>query len=115
MCATPGCHQIVAVGEKRCPTHSQAHNLLDSRRRNAKPTMRIYTSTRWRGPKGTRTTVLERDHHTCQLCGHTATHVDHQPPITELQALGLDPYDPQHCRALCASCAGRADAHRAHQ
>jgi 5-methylcytosine-specific restriction endonuclease McrA len=74
--------------------------------------MKVYTSKRWRGPGGTREQVLKRDHHICVLCGTPATHVDHQPPLTEQQALGISPYDAAYCRALCASCAGKADGHR---
>ena len=104
------CGKLIPATRRRCLTCDRT----DSARRNRKPTAKIYQSSRWRGPNGTRRTVLERDEHTCQLCRAPATHVDHQPPVTTLLARGLDPFDPDHCRALCASCAGRADAARAH-
>jgi hypothetical protein len=35
----------------------------------------------------------------CHLCGHDgAGDVDHDPPLVTLQALGIDPRDPQHLR-----------------
>jgi hypothetical protein len=104
------CLKLIPATQRRCPACQRA----DSQRRNRKPTAKIYTSARWRGPNGTRQHVLARDGGVCQLCRAPATYVDHQPPVTTLLARGLDPYDPDYCRALCASCAGRADAHRAH-
>ena len=41
--------------------------------------------------------------------------VDHQPPLTKLVDMGLDPYDPQYSRSLCASCAGKPDGHRSQE
>jgi hypothetical protein len=35
----------------------------------------------------------------CWLCGHEgAASVDHEPPLRELRALGLDPEDPRYLR-----------------
>jgi hypothetical protein len=47
-------------------------------------------------------------------CGANATHVDHQPPVTILIEQGVSPFDDTYCRAVCASCGGRADAARGH-
>lgn len=49
----------------------------------------------------TRTIVLQRDSHTCQLglpgCTRTAEEVDHIIPISQ----GGNRYDPNNCRAVC--------------
>jgi hypothetical protein len=45
-----------------------------------------------------RETVLNESR-TCWLCGHDgATDADHEPPLKTLEALGLDPRDPQYLR-----------------
>jgi len=51
---------------------------------------------RW---KRVRLTILERDGHTCQLCGRPADTVDHIQPA----AYGGDD-SPENLRALCRSC-----------
>ena len=107
------CNELIPVGRKRCARHTRAENRRRSTRKNAKPQMRFYQSSRWR--RETRPAVLDRDLHECQRCGAPATHVDHQPPLTKLVDVGLDPHDPQYCRSLCASCAGRADGHRSQE
>ena len=104
------CGKLIPATRRRCPTCDRA----ESTRRRRKPSGQIYQSNSWRGKNGTRQRVLKRDHHTCQLCGRGATHVDHIIPITTCANHGISPYDPSNCRALCASCAGRADGHRAH-
>jgi 5-methylcytosine-specific restriction endonuclease McrA len=109
LCATPGCTELVAMGRRYCATHTRA----DSRRRRQKPSGQVCASKEWHGKGGTRERVLTRDDYTCQVCGAEATHVDHQPPITVLLSQGLSPFDDSTCRAVCASCAGRADGHRA--
>jgi 5-methylcytosine-specific restriction endonuclease McrA len=101
------CGKLIPATRRRCPTCDRA----ESARRRNKPSGKVYADPRWRK---TRQLVLDRDDHTCQVCGAPATHVDHQPPITVLLARGDSPFDPVYCRACCASCAGRADAARAH-
>ena len=101
------CGNLIAATRRRCPTCQRA----ESTRRRNKPSGKVYADPRWRV---TRRVVLERDDHTCTVCGGAATHVDHRPPITTLLARGESPFDPAYCRACCASCAGRADAARAH-
>jgi len=100
------CGRLIPATRRRCPTCQRA----DSTRRRNKPSGMVYADPRWRK---TRQLVLTRDDHTCQVCGAPATHVDHRPPITTLLARGDSPFDPDHCRAVCASCSGRADAARA--
>jgi 5-methylcytosine-specific restriction endonuclease McrA len=101
------CGKLIPATRRRCPTCDRA----DSTRRRNKPSGQVYADKRWRK---TRKTVLDRDEHTCVVCGAHATHVDHRPPITVLLARGDSPFDAAYCRACCASCAGRADAARAH-
>ena len=111
-CAEPGCREIVPLGQRRCGAHTRAWNLRDSRRRRAKPTSAVYQSHKWRTQ--TRPAILARDLRTCD-CGAPATHVDHYPiPLSECEAAGIDPHDHANLRALCASCAGRADGGRSH-
>ena len=105
------CGKLIPATRRRCPTCERA----ESTRRRRKPSGQIYQSNSWRGKNGIRQRVLKRDHHTCQVCGAPATHVDHIIPITACANHGISPYDPTNCRALCASCAGRADGHRARQ
>ena len=105
------CGKLIPETRRRCTACERA----ESTRRRHKPSGQIYQSNSWRGKNGTRQRVLKRDHHTCQVCGAPATHVDHIIPITACQSQGIDPYDASNCRALCASCAGRADGHRARQ
>jgi 5-methylcytosine-specific restriction protein A len=58
-----------------------------------------------------RAAVLERDNDTCIVCGGSATIADHYPKSRrELVALGLDPNDPRHGRALCVTCHNRHTA-----
>lgn len=89
--------------------------MSDYHRRGGKrdPRNRVYRSARWRNY--TRPTTLDRDDHTCRRCGAHANSVHHGPEHTliELIALGLDPFDPDHCESLCASCHGYEDATRA--
>jgi 5-methylcytosine-specific restriction endonuclease McrA len=101
------CGKLIPATKRRCPNCERA----ESTRRRNKPSGRVYADPRWRK---TRKRVLERDDHTCQRCGAPATHVHHEPPVTTLLARGDSPFDDQHCQAVCASCAGRADAARAH-
>ena len=101
------CGRLIPATRRRCAACERA----ESTRRRNKPSGKVYADPRWRK---TRQVVLERDDYTCQVCGAPATHVDHQPPVTILLARGESPFDPNHCRACCASCAGRADAARAH-
>ena len=103
------CGKLIPATRRRCPNCERA----ESTRRRTKPSGQIYQANLWRGKNGTRQRVLKRDHHTCQVCGAPATHVDHIIPITACASQGIDPYDASNCRALCASCAGRADGHRA--
>jgi 5-methylcytosine-specific restriction endonuclease McrA len=102
------CGKLIPATRRRCPNCDR----VESTRRRNKPSGKVYADPRWRK---TRLVVLERDDHTCRVCGAPATHVDHQPPVTILLARGESPFDPAYCRACCASCAGRADAARAHQ
>ncbi len=52
-----------------------------------------------------RAQVLERDNHTCQICGGYGDRADHHPlSRKELVDARLDPNDPQHGRALCEYC-----------
>ena len=101
------CGKLIPATRRRCPACQRA----DSARRRQKPSGKVYADPRWRK---TRQVVLERDGRTCQVCGAPATHVDHRPPVTVLLAQEESPFDPAYCRACCASCAGRADAARAH-
>jgi len=105
------CGKLIPATRRRCP----ACDRIESTRLRRKPSGQIYQSAKWRGPNGTRIRVLERDHYTCQLCGRAASHVDHIVPIAACASKGISPYDPTNCRALCASCAGRADGHRSHR
>ena len=101
------CGKLIPATRRRCPS-------LRTSRKHPTPQQaqgKVYADPRWRK---TRQVVLTRDDHTCQVCGAPATHVDHQPPVTILLARGESPFDPAYCRACCASCAGRADAARAH-
>jgi len=102
ICAHPGCGRIIAATIRRCPQHAAAHQQAHAQR----PVNLIYRDPRWRT---TRRLVLERDDYTCQLCGNPATTADHHP-TPALQC--ADPYDPDTCRALCASCSGRSDGGR---
>jgi len=74
------CTTIIPSGT-RCPTCARQHN----HRRNTRPTALIYKDPRW---LTTRTTVLERDGHTCQLCGQRATIADHHPKRKKQRRLG---------------------------
>lgn len=69
----------------------------------------IYDTRQW---KRIRLYVLERDGYTCDICRAPGNIVDHDPPITDLIAAGLDPYDPAHMRVLCARCSGKVDGPR---
>jgi 5-methylcytosine-specific restriction endonuclease McrA len=94
LCRTHGCTTIITTGT-RCPTHHAAWTQADNHRRNTRPIAAIYNTTQWRK---TRTHVLERDHHTCVLCGEKATIADHHPtPLPACQ----DPYDTTNIRSLC--------------
>lgn len=59
------------------------------------------SSPQWRR---TRTTILERDNHTC-TCGQPATQVDHINPHTQG---GTD--NPDNLRAICTTCHKRKTA-----
>jgi 5-methylcytosine-specific restriction enzyme A len=85
LCRNPRCPHLAVDTRGYCPTHDPGP---------------------WSGttamPPGWHTTqpaVLDRDHHTCQTCGATATTVDH---ITPRSAGGTD--DPSNLRALCTAC-----------
>jgi 5-methylcytosine-specific restriction endonuclease McrA len=107
------CTELIPVGQKRCAKHARDEQRRHSTRKNQKPQMQVYQSSKWR--RETRPAILERDLHTCE-CGHRATHVDHYPvPLSQCEARRIDPHDHSNLRALCASCAGRADGHRSQE
>lgn len=96
-CSIPGCGKPARDGGK-CEEHQrQQRKYSDDRRGSA--TARGYGAAH---QKRFRPGVLERDGHTCQVCGGHATVADHYPHSRrELVAMGLDPDDPQYGRALC--------------
>lgn len=59
-----------------------------------------------------RALVLERDRRTCCMCGREGDTVDHDPPIEEMLAQGMDPYDMGHLRTMCRRCHGERDGGR---
>ena len=75
----------------------------------------VYHDPRWRGPHGCRQRVIDNANGWCEIedCGMPATIADHFPtPLAALLEQGRDPYDPAHCRALCAHHSGKADGGR---
>jgi hypothetical protein len=74
------------------------------------PRTLVYNSRAWRR---TSRLVRERDGHECRDCHADANTAHHDPPLLELLALGLDPFDPDYCLTLCRTCHGRRDGARA--
>ena len=74
----------------------------------------VYHDQRWRGIGGTRSRVIDRACGWCEWpdCPEPATIADHVVPLADLLARGLDPYDANYCRALCAHHSGKADGGR---
>jgi 5-methylcytosine-specific restriction endonuclease McrA len=71
----------------------------------------IYQTKRWtRASKAAR----ERDGYRCCMCGASANTAHHRPPLEELLAAGLDPYDKTYIFTLCHHCHGVEDGGRAH-
>jgi len=104
VCSVHGCPEVYPKHEgTRCGRHRA---LADRARGTAH--QRGYTS---RGHQEFRRQVLHRDP-VCVACHiKVSTVADHHPHSRrELVELGLNPNDPQHGRALCASCHGTATA-----
>jgi 5-methylcytosine-specific restriction endonuclease McrA len=85
-CSTPGCDQLLDLGQ-RCPVHYVPW--AGSTRRKRLP--RNWPQIRRR--------VLTRDAHLCYLCGGHATDVDH--------VVRGDDHDPSNLAAICRTCHNR--------
>lgn len=104
VCSTPGCPEYTQHG--KCDTHRR-----EAEQQRGSARHRGYDrdhETRFRKP------VLQRDpkcvctaegHGHRGPCGQPSRHADHHPHSRrELQAMGLDPNDPQYGRGLCGPC-----------
>lgn len=91
-----------SIGNGRCVKHN---NQVDAQRPSSKD--RGYASA---GHRKFQTDVLSAAQHRCS-CGAVATVADHYPHSRkELIAMGENPDDPRHGRALCATCHNRHTA-----
>jgi 5-methylcytosine-specific restriction protein A len=101
VCNVPTCPTIYEGNQGRCPEHR--------RQARAKRVDNAVYSTR--GHRVFRDTVLTRDP-ICTACGIAlSTVADHYPRTRrELEALNLNPNDPQYGRGLCATCHNRHTA-----
>jgi 5-methylcytosine-specific restriction protein A len=93
-----GCPEVYDAGEgSKCERHRR-----EADRARGTATERGYSSA---GHQGFRERVLTRDP-ICVLCGlQLSTVADHYPKSRkELQALHLNPNDPQYGRGLCKPC-----------
>lgn len=112
---TERCTEHIPVGQKRCAKHALEVARLDYKRRGqarrGTPNRKVYDDPRWRK---VRAVVLSRDP-ICVVClEQPSTIADHWPsPLTALLEQGSDPFNPDTCRALCASCSGHHDGPRA--
>lgn len=105
VCSVHGCPALFDGAEgTRCAQHRR-----DADRYRGTATERGYTSA---GHQRFRRAVLDRDP-ICVLCeAAQSTVADHYPRSRrELQALHLDPNDPDYGRGLCAPCHNTATAH----
>src|SRR5690606_5357067 len=95
VCNVPGCPELIPPTHTRCPTHKR-----EARAKQAGNN--TYTT---RAHRNFRTAVLTRD----PICTHPGCHnwstvADHYPRTRrELEALGLNPNDPQYGRGLCTT------------
>jgi hypothetical protein len=94
-------------GATYCPEHDR-----DDERRHQKSRAHGLYDAAWRGPRGLRARVLERDRHLCQLglrgCTFEATtvHLDASLEGDHSHATGHD------CLSACAHCHGVTDGGR---
>lgn len=106
-----GCGEMYAGTGARCAECGPGPAAdRDRARRAAKPQRAVWDSAEW---KRTRRLVIERDE-VCVLCGSVERlTADHYPQTcAELLEAGIDPCDPDLCRALCGRCSGREDGRR---
>lgn len=96
VCSTPGCPNIHDGATSRCPTHEG-----QAKRTHWEKT-RAYST---KGHRQFRAHVLRRDP-ICVLCElRESTVADHHPRSRrELEALGLNPNNPDYGRGLCVPC-----------
>ncbi|MBV9535751.1 MAG: HNH endonuclease [Solirubrobacterales bacterium] len=94
-CPAPGCPRLLGPGE-RCPEHGTRPFATSTYRHR-----RVI-------PDRLRREILDRDGHTCQLCGAPATDVDHVVPL----AAGGDDH-PSNLASLCRSCHRRKTGQQA--
>lgn len=105
VCSTPGCPAIVEHG--RC-----ADCRAKAEQQRGTSAQRGYTGahrTRFREAVLTKHVVCRCDqpgkHGHGPVCSRASQHADHWPRSRrELEALDLDPNDPQYGRGLCARC-----------
>lgn len=96
VCSVPGCPALYPRTEgSRCARHR-------TEARRARTDNKVYST---KGHRTFRAAVLARDP-VCVLCRTAiATVADHHPQSRrELEALGLNPNDPQYGRGLCHRC-----------
>lgn len=100
-CPCPGC--IACAG--RCPNVTAGGRCPDctGQARKLEPhdkvRKKIYNSARWKGLR--RSVQAETAWCSVDGCGELWTDLDHEPPLRELLATGLDPYDRRFVQPMC--------------
>jgi 5-methylcytosine-specific restriction enzyme A len=106
VCSTPGCAELVPVGESRCTGCA-----VEAERGRGTPRQRGYNR---RHDQRFRRGVLRKNplcvctdlaHGHAAPCLSPSRHADHWPRTKrDLRRLRLDEHDPQYGRGLCAPC-----------